>query len=201
MDYVKTRFKPDVPIFLDELIVNGVSRTYIRQRFAQCEKKGEIARYDNGIYYIPRQTMFGESRPFFDDVLSQKYISNEHEVYGFFTGLQFENKIGLSDQIPVMPEIVTNRESTRRRIVTLRNQNVILRKPVVYVTNDNVTILQFLDLFRTYPEYKVQENIGLLKKYISDNALSREMVQQYLPKCSEAAKDKLIESGLIYEFI
>lgn len=201
LEYIKSSYPTDTPIFLNELKLDGVSDSYVRQRLAYAVRTGEIARYDKGIYYIPRTTRFGKSRPFFDLVLTGKYISNERDVYGFFAGIQFKNKIGLSKQIPVVPEIVTNRECSRKRMVTLHNQNVILRKPVTKVTAENVRILQFLDLFIDYPEQEVLKNKVLLTEYITEHHLTREMVQMYLPMCSHPVKNTLIESGLIFAFL
>ncbi len=47
---------------------------------------------------------------------------------------------------PPVIEMVTNRESTRRRLVEIGEQTIRIRCPVVAVNKDNAKILQFLNL-------------------------------------------------------
>ena len=81
---------------------------------------GFLEKYDNGIYYIPRfGGLLGKSYLDRTEVIMRKYVENKSDKYGYVTGLSFANQLGLTTQMPAMIEIVTNRESTNGRIITL----------------------------------------------------------------------------------
>lgn len=132
------------PIFLNNLSVEGMSENAMRQAVKRLVAYGFLERYDSGIYYIPKHGgLLGKSYldPFV--VIMRKYIKNESEIYGYVTGISFANQLGITTQLPAVIKIVTNRESTNGRLITVGKQKVRIKKPAVPISNSNAELLQF----------------------------------------------------------
>ena len=200
--YLESNYGYDKPIILSELKEKEeVKDKNLKQLLYSLEKKDKIARYSQGVYYLPTETIFGRSTLNLDEIVYKKYISNGKEIYGFYTGLMFLNLIDLSEQIVATPNIVTNNTSSKKRFAFVKNRRAaLLIKCKVKITKDNYKILQFLDVFRFISEYFIDENKKEFIKYIKTNKFSRQDVENYIKFCPKSTMDKLIRSGLIYEF-
>lgn len=136
-------------------------------------------------------------------VIIRKYIKNAGETYGYFSGATFANQIGLTTQMPTVLEIVTSRESTKGRIVTVGSQKVRLKRPSIEITSENAGLLQLLDivsqanLYSEYPEQKMGE---ILKRYVRNQRYTRESLMNSLPAITGTTAKNLIKWGIIYEF-
>lgn len=150
MNIAEQRFGPNKPIFLQEMLQLsiGVSERTTYRQIDEAIRKGRLAKAQRGIYYIPTQTRFGPSTLSDASIIKKKYVSDGDDIYGYVSGLMLENRLGLSEQVPGTLEIVTNKETNRsRRIPPLGGyREVVLRKPRVPVTADNVSALEILDL-------------------------------------------------------
>ncbi|MFA6728474.1 MAG: hypothetical protein WCS17_09720, partial [Prevotella sp.] len=142
----------------------------------------KIIRYSQGIYFIPKESVYGEKFPLnFNKIVKIKYISEKKEVYGFYAGTYFKNSIGLTEELPSAIEIVTNREYTRGRLVKIGDQQVRIRCPVVPIDRDNAKILQFLDLMNRMDKEEassLNKNPDL-KKYLKGSEFNRSDVLEY----------------------
>ena len=87
------------------------------------------------------------------NVIMRKYVRNESDTYGYVTRMTFANQLGLTTQMPAIIEIVTNREATNGRTVTVGNQKVRIKKAAVTVSDNNVELLQFLDCIGQAEKY------------------------------------------------
>ncbi|MCD7809550.1 MAG: hypothetical protein LUH02_09420 [Erysipelotrichaceae bacterium] len=202
MKYLEDTFGVDNPIFISDIHYNNLSKENIRQKLCRLEHYHQIKRYERGIYYIPTQSIFGESALDFEDVMEKKYISNNNEVFGYFSGLYFENVIGLTTQMPNVLTITSNKTASKKRIIELHGRKLILYKSRLDINNENVKALQFFELFENIPLYTVNKyKYEILIPYIHKTHLTREMVIEYLPYFSNHAMNMMIRSGLIYEFI
>ena len=81
--------------------------------FNRRVKNGEIIRYSYGMFYIP-----GQGIPESSDAIALRYISNDKDVYGFYTGdcfLKCVNgaKISVNDKI----ELMTNKATSGKKKV------------------------------------------------------------------------------------
>lgn len=74
----------------------------------------------------------------------------------------FFNQMGLTTQVPMMYEVVSNKATNDYRETSLAKSRVIVRKPKVPVTEKNYKDLQFLDIYKTGPDWDIQ-NLCLLK--------------------------------------
>ncbi|MGL4484537.1 MAG: DUF6088 family protein, partial [Anaerovoracaceae bacterium] len=85
------------PIFLEDLISESGDYIVITQRIKRLEKLGSIARYDRGVYYIPQKSeLLGVAIVNPEKIIEAKYIKRQGQYFGFFSGLDFANQIGLT---------------------------------------------------------------------------------------------------------
>lgn len=118
-------------------------------------------------------------------------------------GAFWSNQIGLTTQMPAVIEIVTNKESTKGRTVTIANQAVRLKRPVISISQENVELLQFIDTvgqMDRYTELASQDATELLKKYIRKKGFTQSQLNAVIPTITGTTAKKLLERGLVYEF-
>lgn len=202
--YLMENYGYNEPIFINELSIDGLSQNAVRQSVKRLTAIGFLERYDNGIYYIPRfDGLLGKSYLDPTEVIMRKYVENKSDKYGYVTGLSFANQLGLTTQMPAMIEIVTNRESTNGRIITLGNQRVRVKSSPIIVSESNAELLQLLDSVgqaERYTELTIKETIDKLILYIRKKQFTKGQLSEVTSALTEATAKKMIEWGIIYEF-
>ncbi len=203
-EYLEKNYGYNEPIFLNEVRLEGLSDNALRQYFKQMLGAGDLARFDTGIYYLPKVPRLSK-KSYLDPmkVIIRKYIQSTTETYGYFAGATFANQIGLTTQMPATLEIVTSKESTKGRTVTVGSQAVRLKRPATAITSENAGLLQFLDAVsqaEKYSELSDSDTGILLKNYAKQQNYSKELLSRVLSGITGSAAKKLIEWGIIYEF-
>ncbi len=130
--------------------------------------KGRIERFQKGVYYRTKQTVFGKARPSAETLEAQLLIRRGDDIIGYETGVSLMNQMGLTTLVPRKREIATN---AYRKIIN--DKYIIVRKPVITVNAGNFRYLQFLDVIRDLPEAPVDaENPkALLHAFAEKNGL------------------------------
>lgn len=145
----------DRPILLEDVmsLFPDVTRVAVYQNIDASMERGALERYQRGVYYIPRDGIFGRTAPSAEDVVERKYITDGDEVYGYYSGLSLENKAGVSTQVPAVLEVTTNKSSKWVREIEPFGgwRKIVIRKPRVDVNKDNVNALMLLDLITRRP--------------------------------------------------
>ena len=203
-DYLMENFGYNEPIFLNGLSVAGLSENAVRQSVKRLVAGGFLERYDSGVYYIPKKGRLLD-KSYLDPslVIIRKYVQNKFETYGYVTGISFANQLGLTTQIPAVIEVVTNRESTNGRIITVGNLKVRVKKPAVTVSDSNAELLQLLDSIgqaEKYTELPMKETIDILISYVKQKRFTKEQLSEVSSILTGATAKKMIEWGMIYEF-
>lgn len=203
-EYLVKTYGYNEPIFISEIKLDGVNDNALRQYFKRMIKSGELARFDTGIYYLPKASRLLK-KSYLDPmkVIIRKYIKNAEEIYGYFSGATFANQIGLTTQMPATLEVVTSKESTKGRIVTVGSQMLRLKRPSIEITSENVRLLQFLDAVSQAEKYSElsESDLGkFLKKYAQEQNFNQQLLSSVLPAITGNTAKKLIEWGIIYEF-
>ena len=99
------------------------------------------------MFYIPTQSRLKGGTPISAGTVAKyRYIYRRGEIEGYYSGYTFANQVGMTLQVPVTVEIVSNRASAKVRDIEIKGQTIRLRKPKTTVTNENAKVLQFLDL-------------------------------------------------------
>lgn len=146
---LKKAFEPGYPIFIEDILslFSEYSRAYVFRLLKQCELKGDIIRFARGVYCLPSKTLFKGIGLSSSAIAENKYITNGSSVYGVYSGLMLLNQFSISSQIPNTLEIVTNYESTRKRVVDINGIKFIIRKSRFEITKENYNYYTILQLF------------------------------------------------------
>ena len=174
MSVIQTIFNPSLinkPLFIEDFVNEETNYDTAKTLLSNYVKSGDIKRYSQGIYYIPKKTILGYSTISFESIIERKYINDDDKVFGYYSGMSLLNIIGLSSQVPNVPEITTNNEATRKRKVKIGKRSLIVRRSNIEINNDNYLYLQFFDIFRYGDKKAIEENKNNVLKYFDDNKL------------------------------
>lgn len=200
--YIMEKYQQNEPIFVSELKIDGMTDVNIRQQLKRLSDADIIKRYDKGIYFIPKASVFksGGQLPL-DEVIKKKYLEYENKKFGYICGVSFANQLGLTTQVPMCCEVVSNKATKAYRELMIAKSRIILRKPRVKITNENYKILQFLDLIKNIDSLSDLSKAELkikLTVYMRQNGLTFEALSKYLEYYPDKIYRHLYEVGLLY---
>lgn len=200
-DYLRKNYKVNEPIFLEDINIPGVKEETVRQQMKELVEDGRIQRFDTGIYYISRKSMFRfGSMLSVDDVIRKKYLMEGDVCCGYLSGVLFANQIGLTTQVPMVYEIYTNKAESDYQATTIGNLRVIVRRPCVEVDDKNVSVLQFLDLMREVGDISELDGAELtdrLLKYMKANNMVFGTIKPFLSFYPDAVYRNMYKVGLL----
>lgn len=198
-DYLYNEFGFNEPFFTIEINYKNYSKPWLYKELNKLCDEEKIIRYERGLYYVPTQTVLGNSILDPSKVITKKYIFDGHETIGYYSGITFLNQLGLSTQVPNVIEIYTNNEPSNIRETTIGRQRVILRKARTIVNQSNVAVLGFLEMMNSISaNYIDDEKRIIINQYIVDNGITRQDITKYVPLFPDRAIRTLVESELIY---
>lgn len=146
-------------------------------------KKNVIERASTGLFYIPKQTAFGNIKPREEELL-KPYLFEDGKRIAYITGTALYNRMGITTQVPKSIKLA----SRDKRIITkVGNLNVKSVKSYVDVTNENYYLLELLDVikdFKTIPDTNKAQIISYLLSKFSELKVKE--------------KDKIIKVALKY---
>lgn len=200
-EFLQENYGENEPILISEIQMEGMSEDNLRQQIKKLTDTGKLKRYDAGIYFIPKQTMFKfGSMISRDAVIEKKYLKDGDMTCGYISGMMFANQMGLTTQVPAIYEIVTNRATSDYRETSLAYVKVILRKPKVTITKDNYRILQFLDLLKDIDSVAEVEGDGLRQRilsYMKEMMFTFSMLEPYLSYYPDKLYRNMYETGVL----
>lgn len=201
-EYLIENYNENEPIFISEIQIEDMTDVNIRQQIKKLTDSGKIKRFDTGIYFIPKKSVFRSgSQLSLYKVIEQKYIVRKKERYGYISGMMLANQMGLTTQVPMAYEVVTNKATKDYRETSLAKTRVIIRKPRVEVTEDNYKALQFLDLMKDIDYYSEIEREQLqerLIRYMQEINLRFYMLEPYLSSYPDRLYKNMYETRLLY---
>ena len=199
--YLTDNYKENEPIFLSNISIPGIKAVSVRQQMKKLTESGKIKRFDTGIYYIPRKTIFKSGSTLsVDEVIRRKYLVDGERQCGYLSGLMFANKLGLTTQVPMVYEVCSNKATTEYRDMQIGNFRLILRRPFAEVTSQNVNELQFLDLMREVVDVSEIEGLELtdrLISYLKAKDITFDSLRLYLPYYPDKIYKNMFEVGLL----
>lgn len=200
-NYIEKNYRPNEPIFLSELNIPDMKAVSVRQQLKKLTEVGKLKRFDTGIYYIPKKSIFRSGSTLsVDAVIKRKYLEDRENCCGYVGGILFANQLGLTTQVPGAYEIYTNKATTEYRETQLANLRVILRKPYCAIDAENAATLQFLDLLkeiRDISEVDGEELTNRLVSYMKKKSIGFENIRQFLPYYPERIYKNMYEVGLL----
>ena len=199
--YIENNYQLNEPIFLSELNIPGMKAVSVRQQLKKLTESGRLKRFDTGIYYIPKKSMFRSGSTLsVDEVIRRKYLTDGENCCGYVGGILFANQLGMTTQVPRAYEIYTNKATTEYRETKLANLRVILRKPYCAIDEKNAVMLQFLDLLKEIvdiSEVDGEELTNRLISYMKKKSIGFENMRQFLPYYPERIYKNMYEVGLL----
>ena len=208
ISYLKEIYGYDNPIFVKDIRIGGRSKTAIREELSRAYKKGLIDKKGNGIYFLRSNKEFGSGIRF-DQILEKKFIYADKvpedlkELYieGYYSGMTFLNRIGLSDQVPAVYEITTNKTSSKKRFFVSSKNMAIIRKARTKINFQNYKYLQFLDMFHFISLEEVKENKQLICEYAKKIGFGKNTFINYIKLYGPKTMKKIVEGGILNELI
>ena len=171
------------------------------EQMKKLTESGQLKRFDTGIYYIPKKSMFRSGSSLsVDEVIRRKYLADGGNCCGYVGGILFANQLGLTTQVPGVYEVYTNKATTEYRETRLANLRVILRKPYCVIDEKNAATLQFLDLLKEIvdiSEVDGEELTNRLIGYMKKKSIGFESMRQFLPYYPERIYKIMYEVGLL----
>ena len=200
-EYLKENYGENVPIYISRLKVEGMSENTLRQQVKRLTDAGLLKRYDTGIYFIPKKSVFKSGSTLsVEQVLNDKYLREVEKRCGYQSGILFANQLGLTTQVPMIYEIVTNKASREYREITVAKTRVILRRPRTEINEDNFRALQFLDLMKDVDMVSELEGKRLTERllaYMRACSLYFDDLEPFLPLYPDKLYRNLYEGGLL----
>nr|MBQ4455724.1 hypothetical protein [Clostridia bacterium] len=199
--YLQEKYIQNEPILLSEINIPGLKPVSLRQQLKKLTEDGRLKRFDTGIYYLPKKSMFHFGSMLSpDEVIRKKYLMDGESSCGYLSGLMFANQLGLTTQVPMAYEVYTNKATTDYRDTTLGSLRVIIRRPYIEVNDSNVSALQFLDLLKEVSDISELDREELTERltgYMKISGLSFDTLQQYFPYYPDKIYRNMYEVGLL----
>ena len=199
--YLTDNYKENEPIFLSDISIPGIKDVSVRQQMKKLTESGKIKRFDTGIYFIPRKTIFKSGSTLsVDEVIRKKYLVDGEVQCGYLSGLMFANKLGLTTQVSMVYEVCSNKATTDYRDMQIGKFRIILRRPYVEVTSQNVNELQFLDLMKEVVDVSEIEGMELTERlvnYLKAKNIAFDSLRPYLSYYPDKIYKNMFEVGLL----
>ena len=183
IERLKKKYKPGKPMFTEDILLlfPEFTKAYVFRLLKKAENSGELVRFSRGVYCIPKKTFFGYATISSSMVANDKYIGDSDNIFGVYSGLSLLNQFAISTQVPNVIEIVTNNETTRKRLVEIDGMKFIVRKSRFEITKDNYNYYTILQLFLelginpSLDDFSKQR----IKEYISSNNMDQNRLIKY----------------------
>ena len=202
-DYILENYEKDEPIFLEEL--PGRSKDSIRQEMKHLTDEGKLERLYNGVYYISYVSILGtKGKVSIEKYVDKKFLNVKGLVSGYLTGLHLANIYGFTTQNSACLEVCSNEATTKQRKINIDGRIIIIYKPLVVITEENKTALQFLDFMSTidkYNELEEEEYKEKLKRFVKAMNVDFSVVKQYISVFPDRVHRNIYQGGPMNEMV
>jgi hypothetical protein len=141
------------------LSVNADEYAATAKALERLIKKELIKRISTGVFYKPKQTIFGELMPREEELLKNYLFENDKRI-AYITGLSLYNKLGLTTQVPKTIKIASRDKRIFASIGNLKGKPV---KSYIDVSDKNYYILEILDALKDFKQIPdMDKKSGLL---------------------------------------
>lgn len=128
-------------------------------------EKGIIKRVSTGVFYKPKQTIFGELKPNEEELL-KPYLFQSNKRIAYITGISLYNRMGLTTQVPRNIKIASRDKRITVSVGNIKGNPV---KSYVDVTNKNFYLLEILDVlkdFKKIPDLDKKSGIKIISNQL-----------------------------------
>ncbi len=203
LEYINENYKNGEPIFLEE--IEYKNNAALRQEMKRLTDEGILVRAYNGVYYKAYKTIFNtEGKMSINEYVDKKYLNKSTSKIGFVTGLSLANKYGFTTQVPSNIEITSNNATTKQRRLEVDGHVLIVYSPVIKITNENISSLQFLDLMQNidkYSELTGDELKNKLKEFTINTNVDFSYVKEIIGLYPDRVYKNIYNGGLMNELV
>lgn len=160
-----------------------------------CKTK-ELMRFCYGLYYLQ-----GDGEPVLIDAIKLRYLSNDKEVYGVYSGRSFLRDLkGFSIDENQTVEISTNKETSGKKSKAFGSVKLILKKPYIKIDKYNAAMVALFTYLARASLKEINENSSLLASYVRNNHLSAIEAAKVMDRFPSKVAKKLLKSDLYRSF-
>lgn len=200
--YLRENYDEGEPIFASDIDIPNITEENLRYHLKKLTDDGIICRFEPGVYYMPKMSIWGERMSLSaDNVAVHKYIMRRGKRVGFYSGYTLANRMGLSTQVPFIEEITSNYAPAPIREIVIHKRKYILRRPIVEITAENVKVLQFLDCLKDVDKCAEEDMIvcgQILTKYAKEHGITKTMVDKFIENYPMKVYKAIYETGVEY---
>lgn len=172
LEYFFEKYGHENIILFDDIPCSEYQKA--KRVFGDSYRYGKVARLANGIY-----ARFGTAVSD-KELVVRKYIERNGKIRGYFFAETFLYELGLLGECPEILQIVTN-YTTRdhSRITKLNDVKVRIQRGRTFITNENATPLQVLDILlklRYYERLCETDLIFSLARHCVSNGITKEQI-------------------------
>ena len=197
------------PIFLKDIRIGKMSKNAIKMQIFRACKDGDISRDGSGVYSIISKNNELGPVSTFEKIVENKFLYRNNVypgfeqlfVEGYYSGQTFLNMIGITNQVPAILEITTNKTSAKKRYYAALGRVAIIRKARTKITYQNYRMLQLLDMFYFLTLDEVKGNKEIIRNYIKRQQLQKCTFYEYIKFYNDKTLKKLVEGGIIDAFM
>lgn len=158
-------FPQDVSFGYGELGLSKQEYSSAAKVLERQQKNGTIKKLSKGLFYKPKQTLFGEKLPDEEQIL-KPYLYGNGERMAYVTGTYLYNQLGLTTQVPATLQIASRDKRIFVNRGTIRAAAV---KSYIDVTENNYKLLGLLDALKDLkqiPDSDINTALTILKNRI-----------------------------------
>lgn len=197
---LEKRFKSSEPIFIQEIYqtLNQYSHQTVFNMINQAINDGYLKKCTKGTYFLRNED---EVIPTIEKIVEKKYIKDGDNVFGIYGKTRLDLKLGISNQVPYIFEVISNKATRDLRWTKIDDYPILLRKPRCQITYKNQYAYSLLEFFNGIKIYEYQENTlaqSLINEYIKNNNITKNdilLLGNYFPA---RAIRNLSLTGVIY---
>ena len=202
LDNLKGNYKKGEHNFLTDISIPNMTEENLRYHLKKYTDDGVLCRFEPGVYYFPKENLFGERSVLSADVVAvNKYIRRRGKRVGYYSGYTLANRMGLSTQVPFTEEITSNYAPAAVRELSIKNRKYIIRRPVAEVNETNAPVLQLLDCLKDIDkcaEFDMDFCGKILTKYIMENEITKENIDLFISRYPIKIYKAIYETGVRY---
>ncbi len=183
IEYIEKTYKKGEPIFVSDLLKIDNNKYNLSKTLSSLVNEKRLNKYEDGVYFLPRESLLNNSTLSPEIIAKYKYISNNSDYYGYYGGLYLANKLGLTTQVPTVIDIITNKTNSSQRMILINKQKFYIKPAKTVINNDNVYVLQLLDLLKDidkYNEYSKEELVKKITNYIYLYKIRKNDIDSYI---------------------
>jgi hypothetical protein len=151
----------------EDLCIAKEDYTTAAKALERFRKEGLIKKVSKGVFYKPEQTVFGELKPDYSELLRPYLFENGKRV-AYETGTSLYNRLGLTTQLAYRVKIASRSKRININSGALKADAV---KSYAEVTDNNYEMLGLLDAFKDIkriPDCTVSQAIKRLSAIVKE---------------------------------